>query len=137
EAGCIFRWTPPEGEESVVPASVLFHRPQQAELAWDEPAWAKSKLIVFKKPKPGVAFDKKRFGPFIGTAVSLGNDAKGNNIVYRGFIIPLDDAAESCVVFDADTMRLAGGWTDDGLILDGLPFTGGHGSFPKHEGDPT
>lgn len=137
EAGCILRWTPPEGEEAVVPASALFHRPQQAELAWDEPAWAKSKLIVFKKPKPGVAFDKKRFGPFIGTAVSLGNDAKGNNIVYRGFIIPLDDAAESCVVFDADTMRLAGGWTDDGLILDGLPFTGGHGTFPKHEGDPT
>ena len=71
----------------------------------------------------------------IATAVSLGGDGVGNNTIYRGLIVRLDEKGDACVAFDADTMRLAGAWTDGSLALVGLPFTGGHGAYPSVRGD--
>ena len=77
----------------------------------------------------------RKFGPYIGTAVRLGNDSKGQNIACRALVIRLDEKGDACVVFDGDTLRMAAGWTKGGLRLEGLPFTGGHGRFPSHGGE--
>ena len=76
-----------------------------------------------------------KYGSWVGTAVNLGRDAKGDNVSYRGIVVRLNESGNACVVFDGDTMRMAAGWTKGGLKLDGLPFTGGHGRFPSHGGE--
>ncbi len=81
------------------------------------------------------AFDYKKYGPFVGTALKVGRGTKGDNVAYRAIIIRLDENADACVAFDGDTMRMAGGWTQGGLKLNGLPFSGGHGQFPSCGGE--
>ena len=133
-AGCIVTWTPPGKKESTLPASALFHRTDQAKkrmAAWDQKKWKKAKN---KKKKGGVAYSP-RMGPWVGTALQLGKDDHGPNIAYRAIIIPLDEQADAGIVFDADTLRMAGGWLDGGLALGGLPFTSGHGQFPSFNGE--
>lgn len=76
-----------------------------------------------------------KFGSYVGTAVRLGGDAKGNNVSFRALVIRLDEKGDACVVFDGDTLRMAAGWTQGGLKLEGLPFTGSHGRFPSHGGE--
>ena len=76
-----------------------------------------------------------KYGSWVGTAVNVGRDAKGNNVSYRGIVIRLNEAGNACVLFDGDTLRMSAGWTKGGLKLDGLPFTGGHGRFPSHSGE--
>ena len=76
-----------------------------------------------------------KFGSYVGTAVRLGGDAKGNNVSFRALVIRLDEKGDACVVFDGDTLRMAAGWTKGGLKLEGLPFTGSHGRFPSHAGE--
>ena len=61
----------------------------------------------------------------------MGKDAQGNNDAFRAQIIRLNPDGTACVAFDADTMRMAAGWAEGGLKLEGLPFTGGHGVFPS------
>jgi len=77
----------------------------------------------------------EKYGSYVGTAIRLGKDAKGNNVSFRALVIRLDDKGDACVVFDGDTLRMAGGWTQGGLKLEGLPFTSGHGRFPSHNGE--
>ena len=64
----------------------------------------------------------------------MGKGPRGDNDAYRARIIRLDPQGAACVVYDADTMRYAAGWTQGGLKLQGLPFTGGHGAFPSANG---
>ncbi|MCA9267745.1 MAG: hypothetical protein KDA41_04715, partial [Planctomycetales bacterium] len=80
-------------------------------------------------------YNFKLFGPFISAPLNLGRDALGNDTVYRGVIVALDEQGKSAVVYDTDTMRMAAAWNDGGVNFDGLPFTGGHGAYPKHQGE--
>ncbi|MFT5121978.1 MAG: glucose/arabinose dehydrogenase [Kiritimatiellia bacterium] len=75
-------------------------------------------------------------GPVVGTAASVGQTEQGKNVSFRANIVPLNADASAGMVFDADTLRMAGGWVKGTLSLDGLPFTGGHGSFPHFDGEP-
>jgi hypothetical protein len=136
-AGCIASWIPPGGKEVVIPRTVLSHSAASAQAvmkSWDRQKWRKAKRQKKPKGANGVAFTSS-MGPVIATAVSLGEDGHGNNTIYRGIVVRLDKTGDACVVFDADTMRLAGGWTDGSLVLAGLPFTGGHGAYPSVRGD--
>ena len=72
----------------------------------------------------GSAFDYKKFGPFVGTALKVGRGSLGDNVAYRAIIIRLNESGDACVAFDGDTMRMAGGWTemyveDAKLLADG------------------
>ena len=136
-AGCVLRWTPPGGAEAVVPKSALFHDPAAFEaIDWDQAAWKKAKATRGKGGggAAGGPYDF-RYGPFVGTALRVGETEQGGNVAFRAIIVPLDEAGDVCVAFDGDTMRMAGGWTAGGLVLKGLPFTGGHGQFPSVNGD--
>jgi len=73
--------------------------------------------------------DQLFHGPALG--ISLRLPAGDAYEVMRGIIVPLDETGDSCVVFDMDTMRLATGWTEGRLSMEGLPFTNTHGRTPS------
>ena len=141
EAGCIVRWTPPGGKKTAIPASVLSHESADLKTAmasWDKKRWDKIKMAKGRPARNGPSGSSYRttMGPVVSTAVLVGNSSKKENIAYRGIIVPLDETGSKGVVFDADTMRIAAGWTEGGIGFRGLPFDGGHGAFP-HIGDDT
>jgi hypothetical protein len=133
-AGCLSAWTPPGGAEKAIPANVLFHSPEQAKVTYDQKTWKKARKQK-KRGGSGVSFDYKKFGSFVGAAVNVGQDHLGTNVAYRGLIIRLNESGDAGIVFDGDTMRMAAGWLEGGLVLGGLPFTGGHGQFPSLTGE--
>ncbi len=139
--GCIVYWTPPGGKEEPIPAKVLFHKDEQAKITWDKKGWEKANAGG-SKPAPrrtagGGGTIPMNFGNFIGTAVRVGRDEHGDNIAYRAQVIRLNEDGSAGVVFDADTMRMAAGWTQPAIKFEGLPFSGGHGAFPRITGGTT
>ena len=139
--GCIAYWTPPGGKEEPIPAKALYHKPEQAEIAWDKKGWEKARSGGSKpaprRPTAGGGSIPENFGNFIGTAVRVGKDEHGDNIAYRAQVIRLNKDGSAGVVFDADTMRMAVGWTQPAIKFEGLPFSGGHGAFPNIRGATT
>ncbi len=134
-AGCVVGWMGRKGKEEPIPALVLFHDENKRKaIKWDQQAFAKAKAAPAVPSKPLAGALPAKFGNFIGTALRVGRDAKGENVAFRTQIIKLDTAGNACIAFDADTMRVVAGWTQGGLKLQGLPFTGGHGQFPSHGG---
>ena len=138
-AGCIVGWMPPGGKEAPIPAAALSHDAAALKaIQWDPKPYHQAKAnqpkAGQKKPAGGGGLPAK-FGNFVGTAIRVGQDAGGQNEAYRAQIIRLNPDGTACVAFDADTMRMAAGWTGGGLKLQGLPFTGGHGQFPSLEGE--
>ena len=136
-AGCIVGWAPPGGKESTLPAGVLSHDPNKIKaITWDQKAFAQAKPPA--RPKntkpPGKAMPAK-FGNVLGLAIRLGSGKQGENDSYRAKLIRLNKEGTACVVFDTDTMRIAGAWTNGGLNLRGLPFEGAHGRFSTFEGE--
>jgi hypothetical protein len=137
-AGCIVSWKPPGGKEAPIPASALAHDPEQLKaIEWDKDAFAKAKSPKSSgaAPAPGGGAMPAKYGNVLGTAIQLGESDLGPNVSFRGKIIRLNEEGTACMVFDTDTMRMAAGWTDGGLNLQGLPFTGGHGQFPSLNGE--
>jgi len=134
-ASCIVKWMAPGGKLEAVPASVLFHDVAKLKgLSWDEQAFAKAASPDVPPAKPVSGSLPEKYGNFVSTALRVGKDSKGDNVAFRSRVIRLDPQGAVCVAFDADTMRMAAGWTRGGLKLEGLPFTGGHGAFPSHSG---
>lgn len=66
----------------------------------------------------------------------------GANIAYKGIAIQLDAGAggvaagKAWVVFEHDTLRVAGGWTGEGFIdWEGINFNGRHVVWPRTAGE--
>jgi glucose/arabinose dehydrogenase len=137
ECGVIAYWMPPGGKETPIPASALFHNAEDANIAYDKKAWEKANSSKGKPGNntvPGGAIPL-HFGNFIGTAVQVRQDEFGENRAFRGTVIRLDKDGNTGILFDADTMRMAAGWTKPSIKFEGLPFTGSHGRFPILSGD--
>lgn len=133
-AGCVLSWMGRNGKDQPIPASVLSHDPAVLKaIKWDRAAFAKAKRPTPPRVPVGGSLPVK-YGNFVGTALRVGKDVKGDNDAFRAQVIRIDPAGGACVAFDADTMRIAAGWTEGGLSLQGLPFTGGHGAFPSVNG---
>jgi hypothetical protein len=133
-AGCVLEWTPPGGKQSIVLANVLSHDDALAKVEWDQVAWKKIKVnkSTQKKKGGGAPYDEKLYGPALGLPLRF---HESSDDVFRGILVRLDESGEACMLFDADTMRMAAGWTEGGLVLNGLPFTGGHGAVPSFVGE--
>lgn len=71
----------------------------------------------------------QQHGPVVASVFAGYDDVYDVN---RGFVVNLlKKSTDVGVVFNADTMQLAGGWTDGGDIgFHGLPFQDGHGATP-------
>jgi hypothetical protein len=135
-AGCIASWKPPGKNETPIPSSAVSHDPEDLKaIKWDPKPFENAKSRSAKTSSRGGGLFPGKFGSFIGTAIRVGRDDRGDNVAFRAQVIRLNEDGSACVVFDADTMRMTAGWTEGGLKLEGLPFTGGHGSFPSFNGE--
>jgi hypothetical protein len=78
------------------------------------------------------------YGPFLSAAYILKPNAKFDNgngsfdgpVVSRGIAVRFADDWSSGIVFDTDTLRVAGGWTGGPLRFTGVIFDGAHGPSP-------
>ena len=68
----------------------------------------------------------------ISTALKINSYDKKTNIAARSHIAVFGKAG---IAFDSDTMRISAIW-EDGLKLEGLPFSGSHGRFPSLQKKP-
>ena len=137
-AGCIAAWRKPGAEEVAIPASALSHDADALEaIEWNKDAFAKAKGPKSQggNQSTSSAGLPAKYGNVLGTAIDLGKMAQGANLSFRAKVIRLNEDGTACAVFDTDTMRMAAGWLDGGLQLQGLPFTGGHGQFPRFTGE--
>ena len=73
---------------------------------------------------------------------ALDTIAPGSNLAYKGIALRLDAGpggisnGQTWVVFEHDTLRLAGGWTGQGFIdWEGINFNGRHVVHPRTIGD--
>lgn len=80
------------------------------------------------------------YGPRLVNTYEIGRG--GRNIAQKGIALQLDDSpggiahGRAWVVFDHDTMRVAGVWTSRGFIdWQGIHFNGRHGIHPHVVGD--
>ena len=132
QQGCVLSWTPPSGNRPVIPASQFSHKTEEYDaIAWDPKPWQKAPHLI--NPK-GEHYDQgipKKYGSLIGAPFRINKDSRGDNDVFRAHAVPLSDDGNVGVVFDTDTMRLAATFAHGGIKFEGLPFTGGHGSFPS------
>ena len=132
QQGCVLSWTPPSGNRPVIPASQFSHKTEEYDaIAWDPKPWQKAPHLI--NPK-GEHYDQgipAKYGSLIGAPFRINKDSRGDNDVFRAHAVPLSDDGNVGVVFDTDTMRLAATFAHGGIKFEGLPFTGGHGSFPS------
>ncbi len=138
--GCQLAWTQPGKEKQIIPSQQFVHSKKAfASIRWDADAWEAASQQK-KPPVQEVARSMEnipeKYGSLIGAPVRLGSDVRGDNVSFRGHVVKLDEEGSAGIVFDTDTMRIAGAWTSGGLRLEGLPFTGGHGSFPSLRSKP-
>lgn len=83
--------------------------------------------------EPWVQMD---YGPSLIHTYEIGSG--GSNFAYKGIAVRLDDGpggisrGRSWVVYDQDTLRLAGAWTGQGFIdWNGIQFNGKHEVHPR------
>lgn len=92
-------------------------------------------------PAPAAAepWARMDYGPSLNATIELGKSAA--NIAYKGIAVRLDAGAggvakgRAWVVYEHDTLRLAGGWTGEGFIdWNGINFNGRHQVHPRAVG---
>lgn len=138
--GCQLAWTAPGAKKQIIPPHQFLHIQKEfASIQWDRNSW-ESASEQNKPPMANVARTgdsiPAKYGSLIGAPVRIGSDARGDNVSYRSHVVKLDKEGSAGIVFDTDTMRVSGAWVNGGLRLEGLPFTGGHGSFPSLRAEP-
>lgn len=87
--------------------------------------------------EPWVTMD---YGSSLINTYEIGND--GTNIAQKGIAVRLDTGSggvsrgKSWIMFDHDTLRIAGAWTGTGFIdWNGIQFNGRHGVHPRIVGN--
>tara|TARA_B100000530_G_scaffold184954_1_gene117174 strand:- start:11877 stop:15749 length:3873 start_codon:yes stop_codon:yes gene_type:complete len=91
-------------------------------------------------PSQIVPWEQMNYGPNLIATYEIGNDA--SNFAYKGIATRVDQGqggvskGNAWMVFDHDTMRLAGAWTGEGFIdWNGINFNGRHNIHPRVTGD--
>ena len=133
--GCQLAWTQPGKEKQIIPSNQFLHLKNGfSSIRWDKNAWEaaseQNKPIAREAVRTAESIPAK-YGSLIGAPVRIGSDKRGDNVSFRSHVVKLDQEGNTGIVFDTDTMRVSGAWLNGGLRLEGLPFTGGHGSFPS------
>jgi putative heme-binding domain-containing protein len=78
------------------------------------------------------------YGPSLINTIEVSDD--GSNIAQKGIAIRLDDgpggveSGSHWMMYDHDTMRLAGTWTGDFIDYEGIHFNGVHNRHPRIAG---
>lgn len=92
-------------------------------------------------PKPVVSrpWTMMDYGPSLMNTVEVSQD--GSNIAQKGIMVRLDDgpggveSGKYWMMYDHDTMRVAGAWSGGFIDYEGIHFNGTHGRHPKVVGN--
>ncbi len=91
-------------------------------------------------PRPSQPWATMNYGPSLINTYEFGKDA--SNFAYKGIAMRLDAGpggvarGKYWMIFDHDTLRLAGAWSGSGFIdYNGIHFNGRHGIHPRVVGD--
>ncbi len=92
-------------------------------------------------PKPVVSqpWTKMDYGPSLMNTIEVSKD--GTNIAQKGIVIRLDDgpggveSGKHWMMYDHDTMRVAGTWSGNFIDYNGIHFNGVHNRHPRVAGD--
>ena len=84
-------------------------------------------------PQPNLVklYEVMDYGSSLTTTIEFGDD--GSNIAQKAIVIQLDDApggvanGSAWMVFEHDTLRMAGAWSGDFVNWNGIQFDGHHG----------
>ncbi len=91
-------------------------------------------------PKPRVhrPWSDMDYGPSLNNTIEVSKD--GSNIAQKGIVVRLDPgpggvaAGNHWLMYDHDTMRVAGAWSGNFIDYNGIHFNGVHGRHPKVTG---
>ena len=90
-----------------------------------------------KRDQPWAEMD---YGPSLNNTIEVSLD--GSNIAHKGIAIRLDDdgpggveSGHCWMLYDHDTMRVAGAWSGQFIDYQGIHFNGVHGRHPRICGD--
>ena len=107
--------------QQAIPGGVLRDEASGEKLTRDQLTGNKTPAPVKTVAPDRSVFSDSLYGPALGLALRLPGGESYD--VFRGIVARLDESGDACMVFDADTMRMAAGWTRGGLLLSGPPFT--------------
>ncbi len=90
------------------------------------------------KPVDTQPWTLMNYGPSLMNTIEVSRD--GSNIAQKGIAIRLDDgpggveSGSHWMLYDHDTMRVAGAWSGEFIDYNGIHFNGVHGQHPKVAG---
>ncbi len=90
------------------------------------------------KPVESSPWTLMDYGPSLINTIEVSRD--GSNIAQKGIAIRLDDgpggvaAGSHWMIYDHDTLRMAGAWSGGFIDYNGIHFNGVHGQHPKVAG---
>ncbi|QEG23739.1 DUF6797 domain-containing protein [Mariniblastus fucicola] len=92
-------------------------------------------------PKPVMArpWTMMDYGPSMFNTIEISDD--GSNIAQKGIVVRLDsgpggvESGSHWLMYEHDTMRVAGAWSGSFIDWEGIHFNGTHGRHPKATGD--
>ena len=79
------------------------------------------------------------YGPSLNNTIEVSSD--GTNIAQKGIVIRLDDgpggveSGQYWMMYEHDTLRMAGAWQGDFIDYEGIHFNGAHNRHPSVTGD--
>ena len=85
--------------------------------------------------KPWTAMD---YGPSLNNTIEVSQD--GSNIAQKGIVIRLDsgpggvESGKHWMMYEHDTLRVAGAWSDSFVDYEGIHFNGAHNRHPRVTG---
>ena len=92
-------------------------------------------------PKPVVStpWTMMDYGPSLNNTIEVSSD--GSNIAQKGIAVRLDsgpggvESGSHWMMYEHDTMRMAGAWSGKFIDWEGIHFNGAHGRHPKIAGE--
>ncbi|MDG1874917.1 MAG: c-type cytochrome [Mariniblastus sp.] len=92
-------------------------------------------------PKPVVSrpWTAMNYGPSLNNTIEVSKD--GSNIAQKGIAVRLDEgpggveSGKYWMMYDHDTMRVAGAWSEGFIDYEGIHFNGTHGRHPRVAGN--
>jgi putative heme-binding domain-containing protein len=86
--------------------------------------------------KPWTAMD---YGPSLNNTIEVSQD--GSNIAQKGIVVRLDsgpggvESGKHWMMYEHDTLRVAGAWSDSFVDYEGIHFNGAHNRHPRVSGN--
>lgn len=95
-------------------------------------AQQRSPNVIAPLAPTGRAWSDMNYGPYLSMTIEA--PRPGRNIAYKGVMICVDRPTQTHMLFDADLLRFAAGWTGGTIDWQSVVYDGSHNSHPKISG---